>query len=330
MPRILLALLVTAVLAAPVAAPAVEPEDRIAPGVTVAGVDVGERTVAEATAILEAQLRPRLERRLAVHVAGRIYHLEAADAGVVFDPALSARRAYRAGLAAAVGSEVDVRPAVTHDKRAVRALAAEIDRKVRIRARDARLTITVRRMIPRAHREGRELDEKALVKRMDAALLSPTEPRKLLARRAKVKPKVTKYGLRRVYPTVVTIDRASTTLRVFKQLKHRHTYRVAVGAAGYETPTGLYRIQNKAVNPVWTAPNKPWAGLYAGRSVAGGSPENPLKARWLGIANGVGIHGTAAEYSIGTRASHGCIRMRVRDVIDLYPKVPVGSPVLIR
>jgi lipoprotein-anchoring transpeptidase ErfK/SrfK len=50
----------------------------------------------------------------------------------------------------------------------------------------------------------------------------------------------------------------------------------------------------------------------------------------MGIVGGVGIHGTAAEYSIGTAASHGCIRMRVADVIDLYPRVPVGTAVLIR
>ena len=57
----------------------------------------------------------------------------------------------------------------------------------------------------------------------------------------------------------------------------------------------------------------------------GGSAENPLKARWLGVVGGVGIHGTALEYSIGTRASHGCIRMRVADVIDLYPRAPIGT-----
>ena len=50
----------------------------------------------------------------------------------------------------------------------------------------------------------------------------------------------------------------------------------------------------------------------------------------MGIANGVGIHGTLAEYSIGSRASHGCIRMRVADVVDLFRRVPVGTPVLIR
>ena len=63
----------------------------------------------------------------------------------------------------------------------------------------------------------------------------------------------------------------------------------------------------------------------ATRSSTGGSAENPLKARWMGIVGGVGIHGTSAEYSIGTAASHGCIRMRVADVIDLYHEVPVGS-----
>ena len=52
------------------------------------------------------------------------------------------------------------------------------------------------------------------------------------------------------------------------------------------------------------------------------SAEGPLDR----IVGGVGIHGTAAEYSIGTRASHGCIRMRVADVVDLYPRVPSAGP----
>jgi lipoprotein-anchoring transpeptidase ErfK/SrfK len=103
-----------------------------------------------------------------------------------------------------------------------------------------------------------------------------------------------------------------------------------VGAAGFDTPSGLFSIREKQVDPPWHAPNRPWAGPYAGTTVPGGAPDNPLKARWLGIASGVGIHGTAEPWSIGSRASHGCIRMRVPDVIDLYPRVPVGAPALIR
>ena len=51
--------------------------------------------------------------------------------------------------------------------------------------------------------------------------------------------------------------------------------------------------------------------------------------RWLGIYDGAGIHGTDATYSLGTAASHGCIRMAIPDVIDLYDEVPVSTPVYI-
>jgi lipoprotein-anchoring transpeptidase ErfK/SrfK len=73
-----------------------------------------------------------------------------------------------------------------------------------------------------------------------------------------------------------------------------------------------------------------WAGSLQGQVIPGGAPNNPLKARWLGIADGVGIHGTSEDWSIGSRASHGCIRMHVGDVVDLYPRVPVGTKVLIK
>ena len=59
-------------------------------------------------------------------------------------------------------------------------------------------------------------------------------------------------------------------------------------------------------------------------------PENPLKSRWLGIYDGAGIHGTDAIASLGTAASHGCIRMAVPDVEELYDKVPVQAPVYIQ
>jgi lipoprotein-anchoring transpeptidase ErfK/SrfK len=148
-------------------------------------------------------------------------------------------------------------------------------------------------------------------------------------KRKVVRPRVDLDDLKRVYGTVITIDRANFRLRLFKRLRFSKSYGVAVGQPGFPTPTGRFSISNKAVNPVWNAPNKPWAGAFANESVPGGSPLNPLKARWMGIANGVGIHGTGMPWSIGTAASHGCIRMTVPDVIDLYPRVPVGTSVLI-
>jgi lipoprotein-anchoring transpeptidase ErfK/SrfK len=146
----------------------------------------------------------------------------------------------------------------------------------------------------------------------------------------RIDPDVTREDLARRYSTVVTIHRNGFRLRLFKDLERVASYPVAVGMSGHATPTGRYTIANKAVDPAWSAPDKPWAGAYRNEVVEGGSAENPLKARWLGIVDGVGIHGTAAAWTLGTRASHGCIRMAVPDVKALYERVPVGSLVMIK
>ena len=57
--------------------------------------------------------------------------------------------------------------------------------------------------------------------------------------------------------------------------------------------------------------------------------QRPLKARWLGIYDGAGIHGTDDIGSLGSAASHGCIRMAVPDVIELYDEVAVQTPIYI-
>jgi lipoprotein-anchoring transpeptidase ErfK/SrfK len=147
-----------------------------------------------------------------------------------------------------------------------------------------------------------------------------------------LKPAVSSDQLAAKYPAVLVLHRNAFQLSLYKNLKLAKTYDVAVGMVGLETPAGLYHIQNKAVNPAWTEPNSDWvAPADRGKVVPGGSPENPLKARWLGIFNGAGIHGIdPSEYgSIGHAASHGCVRMRIPDVIDLYPQVPVGAPIYI-
>jgi lipoprotein-anchoring transpeptidase ErfK/SrfK len=82
------------------------------------------------------------------------------------------------------------------------------------------------------------------------------------------------------------------------------------------------------VNPSWHVPNSPWAGALAGKVIPPG-PQDPIKARWMGIAGGAGIHGTSDIGSLGTAASHGCIRMAIPDVVELFDKVQVGTPVFI-
>ncbi len=112
-------------------------------------------------------------------------------------------------------------------------------------------------------------------------------------------------------------------------------YDVAVGAIDYRTDPGVFVITGKSNKPEWRVPDSQWAidlGLNPGEVYDFENPANPIKARWMTVGpsgRGVGIHGTNQDDSIGTRASHGCIRMRPADIIDLYDKVPMGTVVVI-
>jgi lipoprotein-anchoring transpeptidase ErfK/SrfK len=294
-------------------------------GVSAGGVDLSGLTVPDATAKLDAELAPRLAPDLLIGVAGRPWVLKMADAKLKLDSTRTAKRALyaKAGVLA-------VAPAISHSHAAVAAFVAQIAKQVGKPARDAKIKITLRHIYRQRSRPGHGLDAAAAAKAIDAAIDDPAAPRVLHQPLSRLRAKVNAGDLARVYNTVITIDKAHFKLRLFKGLKFRKSYGVAVGQPAYPTPAGRFAIQDKQVNPVWSVPNSPWAGELQGTAVDGGSAANPLKARWMGIANGVGIHGTGEDYSIGTAASHGCIRMHVPDVIDLFKRVPVGTPVLIQ
>jgi lipoprotein-anchoring transpeptidase ErfK/SrfK len=126
----------------------------------------------------------------------------------------------------------------------------------------------------------------------------------------------------------ITVDLSSTTLTLERNGKVVKTYRVAIGQPAYPTPTGTFKIVNKQKNPTWNPPDSPWA---EGLGAIPPGPGNPLGTRWIGTsAPAVGIHGTYADYSIGSAASHGCLRMHIPEVEELYEMVAVGMPVEIR
>ena len=173
---------------------------------------------------------------------------------------------------------------------------------------------------------GVAVESGAATSALAAALLSGAHTITLPAHR--MPPAVTLAALRHRYPAYITIDRAAFTLRVYQRLRLVRTYPIAVGMQGLQTPAGLYHIQNKVVDPAWSVPNSPWAGSLAGQVIPPG-PSDPLKARWMGLFNGAGIHGTDEVDSIGHAFSHGCVRMLIPDAIDLYDRVKVGTPVYI-
>ena len=305
--------------------PATGQVQTIKPGISAGGVDLSGMTVPQAAAVLDQQLAPRLQGDMILGAAGVPWKFTMAEAQLKLDSTRTAKRALyaKAGV-------TTVAPAIGHSRAAVRDFVTRVAARVRRAPRNAAIKITVRHIFREKSRTGRALPIATTRAAIDAQLDDPAAPRKVHVRLVRVRPRVTFTNLARVYNTVLTIDRNNFKLRLFKGLKFRKGYPIAVGMAGLDTPAGRYAIQNKQVNPAWHVPNSAWAGSLAGQVIPGGAPNNPLRARWLGIANGVGIHGTAEDWSIGTAASHGCIRLHVSDVIDLYNRVPVGAPVLIK
>jgi len=95
-------------------------------------------------------------------------------------------------------------------------------------------------------------------------------------------------------------------------------YPIAVGKPSTPSPVGTFQIATRVVNPTW----------YGPKGVVPPGKANPLGTRWMGIGyKGYGIHGTNAPKSIGTAASHGCIRMRTKDAEELFKQVAVGDEV---
>jgi lipoprotein-anchoring transpeptidase ErfK/SrfK len=313
-------------------------KDRIAEGVTVAGADVGGLTAAQARRLLDRTLREPLEQPIAVVHRGMRFNLSAADAGVtadiegMVDEALAQSRdgsiVTRVARDLTGGREnVQVAARVSYSEDAVRGLVRRVRRRLNRPARDATVDFPSLQQVKEV--PGLRVRAKALQRRIAQALTVPGVDRTVKAAVARIKPKVTRAELSDKYPIVLVVDRGSFQLRLYKNLELSRNYIVAIGALGFDTPAGLYHIQNKAVNPAWSVPNSDWAGDLAGTVVPGGVPENPLKARWLGIYDGAGIHGTDQTYSLGTAASHGCVRMAIPDVIELYDQVPVGAPIYI-
>jgi lipoprotein-anchoring transpeptidase ErfK/SrfK len=311
--------------------------DKVAEGVTVGGVAVGGLSADEAREKLQAQVATRIEKPIAVTYGEARFNLSAqdaevkADVGGMVEDALEASR--EGNIVSRVvrdvtGGEEDVNIAAqaSYSNSAAKQLVARVSDKLNRDPQDA--TLDFPSMDKVKEKDGIKVKRAALSGAIAVALTSPGD-RIVEAPVKTTKPKVTRSELAKKYPTLLVADRSTFQLKLYKDLKLAKTYTVAFGAVGYDTPTGLYNIQNKQVDPVWSVPNSDWAGDLAGTTVPGGVPENPLKARWMGIYDGAGIHGTDDVASLGSAASHGCIRMAITDVIDVYDRVDVGTPIFI-
>ena len=108
-------------------------------------------------------------------------------------------------------------------------------------------------------------------------------------------------------------------------------YTVAVGKAGKQW-RGVKYVEELQVDPAWSPPAEVKRdNPRLPDVIPGGSPRNPMGARVIGLGptGQYAIHGTNMPNTIGTAASYGCFRMHNQDVIDLYARVRMGTPVVV-
>jgi hypothetical protein len=99
--------------------------------------------------------------------------------------------------------------------------------------------------------------------------------------------------------------------------------RYVIGAGkDRSTPTGVFPVKNKLVNPTYYPPE--------GGIVKADDPANPLGSRWIDIGDSYGIHGTNEPDTVGKDLSRGCVRMRNEEVAEVYDFLVIGSEVRIQ
>jgi lipoprotein-anchoring transpeptidase ErfK/SrfK len=314
-------------------------KDKIAEGVRVGGVEVGGMTRDEARTTIARELRTRANQpiflrdgraqfRLTPRAMGATFHVDA-----MVDRAIEVSRdgnifsrVYREVRGQALNESVPA--SVTYSRLVLSRFINRIESKLNRKPVDAHLDYANGRFKRVPGKRGVRVDSRALHGQLESAITGLTAAT-IRIHAIKRDPKVTMAELAKANPTILVIDRPNFKLRLYKKLKLVKTYGVAIGQAGYDTPAGRYVIDDKTINPTWyVPPDAAWAGSLAGQVIPPG-PQNPLKSRWMGFGGGRGIHGTADDASIGSAASHGCIRMHVPDVEALYPRVHVGTPLYV-
>ena len=311
--------------------------DRILPGVRIDGVDVGGMTGKEAQAAVAAEAQQTLADPLVITVGAHRWSQSQANLGRTPRVHAAVERALAAGDAmgtfdrfwhrfrhAPVNIDIPLRYGV--DGTAVNRLARTIAGTVSVRPRDAQIGIAADMSeITFVHEEaGQALGHAAAVSAIRHALVAGDAS--VTLRTHPLEPKVTAETLGRTI--VVHLDQ--NRLSLYQGFHVIGTWPVATAKPGFTTPTGIWTITSKKVDPTWYNPALDSWG--AGEpAVVGPGPGNPMgpRAIYIDAPGLIRIHGTSDPASIGRYASHGCIRMNNDDVVTLFPMIPVGAHVVV-
>jgi lipoprotein-anchoring transpeptidase ErfK/SrfK len=212
----------------------------------------------------------------------------------------------------------------TVDPTVVTQFAQRMSQEVFMGRQDARIDFVDGKLVLQHAHVGRRINQQKAVGALMTALKSGGSGTVAVPVK-KSRPKITDKTIGKV----IVIRLSQEKLYLFNKMKLEKTYSVATGQPIYPTPTGHFEIITKEVDPTWTNPARDTWGKDEPAEILPG-PGNPLGTRAMALsAPGILIHGTPEDSSIGHAASHGCIRMHMWEVEQLFTLVTVGTPVII-
>lgn len=311
--------------------------DRILPGVTIAGVDVGGMTRAEAFRAVKKVTRQTLQAPMTVRVGDTRWVVTPSELGrrADVDGALDQVMAVSGSMGALdrfwhrfrdepVDVALDLEYARTGRK--IDELVTQISKEVFVAPKGASVGINegATDLVFNRARAGEKLNAVDAAAQIGAAVDAGDTLVRLQT--TALQPKVTANSLGKT--VVVWVDR--NQLELYDGFELEQTWSVATAKPGWVTPVGDWKIWDLRENPTWYNPALDTWGASLPAVVPGG-PGNPMGTRAIYIdAPGlIRIHGTTDPSSIGRYASHGCIRMQNEQIEDLFERLEVGDHVLI-
>jgi lipoprotein-anchoring transpeptidase ErfK/SrfK len=313
----------------------------VARGVTVANHDLSGMTASQVSATVVDAVSTPMRQPLTVTGDSKTWTLD--PSGMVFvDENAMLKQAYAPSLNASLFTRLmsrvagqplpaDVKPVYSIDATAVAGwvsqTAQQVDRKP-VNAKRTAVHYAIH-ITPAVY--GASVDTTAAVQQISLALSAESalssSSRVASLPVIPVKPRV----LESSFKMAIVVSLSESKVRLYQGAKLVKTYPCAPGQPAWPTPTGDFVIVDKLTNAPWINPNSAWSASMP--AVIPGGPNNPMGDRKIAINYpGVFLHGIPpSEYgSIGTHASHGCMRMMPSAIHDLFPRVRIGDPVFIR
>ena len=308
-------------------------DGKLLPGVVIAGVDVGGMTSDEAFAAVDAAGKIQLDRNITVRYEDETWTVTPRKLGAksnardLVDSAIAASE--RTGMLAKVrmalfGDELEHERelAITYPRQGIKGFVAGVASALDREPVPPGVDYSTGWLEFTEPKEGRTVLRKKSASALMRGLKRESESVKLAVRETKPP------AAAQDYSTVLLLRIGENKLYYYEDGKITHEWTVATGQPEYPTPTGEYYITEKRYLPTWVNPAPDTWGANMPASIGPG-PGNPLGTRALNWnASGIRFHGTEATYSLGYNASHGCVRMAMPDVEQLYDMVEVGTPII--